>query len=184
MGEVTRHGARGARPPRWMKKRCARRRFSGASRNAKLLKRRSLVAGIFRRIWGKPGGPCRNSSELHRDSRPGDVPVGAVRRWTKAALRRSSVSHLQRAALVYLRQSTPSQVEHNRESTKPCGWTGPAVRSRANPLHKPRRRGRNAGLLEFGSNDGSFREAGFWRGLIEPRGQAARSQVFPLVRAF
>jgi hypothetical protein len=26
-------------------------------------------------------------------------------------------SHLQRAALVYLRQSTPSQVEQNREST-------------------------------------------------------------------
>jgi hypothetical protein len=27
------------------------------------------------------------------------------------------VSHLQRAAFVYLRQSTLSQVEHNREST-------------------------------------------------------------------
>jgi hypothetical protein len=27
------------------------------------------------------------------------------------------VSHLERAALVYLRQSTPSQVEYNREST-------------------------------------------------------------------
>jgi hypothetical protein len=26
-------------------------------------------------------------------------------------------SHIQRAAMVYLRQSTPSQVEHNREST-------------------------------------------------------------------
>ena len=28
-----------------------------------------------------------------------------------------SPSHLQRAAIVYLRQSTPGQVEHNREST-------------------------------------------------------------------
>ena len=27
------------------------------------------------------------------------------------------VSHLQRAAYVYIRQSTPGQVEHNREST-------------------------------------------------------------------
>jgi len=26
-------------------------------------------------------------------------------------------SHLRRAAFVYLRQSTPAQVEHNREST-------------------------------------------------------------------
>src|SRR6266480_1555555 len=42
-------------------------------------------------------------------------------------------THTQRAAFVYLRQSTPSQVEHNRESTarqyaladKPCqqGWS-------------------------------------------------------------
>ena len=42
-------------------------------------------------------------------------------------------SHLQRAALVYLRQSTPSQVEQNRESTArqyaladracPLGWS-------------------------------------------------------------
>src|SRR5437016_474310 len=46
-------------------------------------------------------------------------------------------SHLQRAAMVYLRQSTPSQVEHNRESTarqyalaeQACqlGWSAPQV---------------------------------------------------------
>jgi DNA invertase Pin-like site-specific DNA recombinase len=34
-----------------------------------------------------------------------------------ADLSKIRVSHLQRAAVVYLRQSTPSQVEHNREST-------------------------------------------------------------------
>lgn len=48
-----------------------------------------------------------------------------------------SPSHLQRAALVYLRQSTPGQVEHNRESTArqyaladlacQLGWSKPQV---------------------------------------------------------
>src|SRR5438128_6312340 len=32
-------------------------------------------------------------------------------------LSKIKATHTQRAALVYLRQSTPSQVEHNREST-------------------------------------------------------------------
>ena len=30
---------------------------------------------------------------------------------------RIKLSHLQRAAYVYIRQSTPGQVEHNRQST-------------------------------------------------------------------
>ena len=31
-------------------------------------------------------------------------------------------THTQRAALIYVRQSTPSQVEHNRESTARQVW--------------------------------------------------------------
>jgi hypothetical protein len=45
------------------------------------------------------------------------------------------VSHLERAAFVYLRQSTPAQVEHNRESTKggPEEKLGQAAASNINP---------------------------------------------------
>ena len=51
-------------------------------------------------------------------------------------LSKIKASHTQRAAIVYLRQSTPFQVEHNRESTarqyawptKPVNWVGPKNR--------------------------------------------------------
>src|SRR6201984_1756094 len=70
-------------------------------------------------MYGKPwrtNARLSRSKSLH-DSSPGRRHITSTRRKIMNDLAKVKPSHTQRAAFVYIRQSSPSQVEYNREST-------------------------------------------------------------------